>query len=94
MTCLSFSIFNSPLSIKKKMCEFEKNGKCDVTEKVNEIYNAIMGSGMHKGDGIIDRLIKLEEFKSKVNYKIAFASGVSAFLGLIVGYLVKMLISR
>lgn len=70
-------------------------GKTDngaLEQQVQEIHDAILGTGYHKGDGIIDRLVKLEAFRSAMRTKIAFVSGFSSFAGVIIGILIKDLL--
>ena len=58
---------------------------------MQEIHDALVGGGYHKGDGVLDRLTKLEAFKSAIRRKIAFVSGFSSFVGVLVGILIKYL---
>jgi len=61
----------------------------DLEKKVNEIYNAIVGRGLHSNNGIINRIEELERWKRAQSKLIGIAIG----LAMAAGYLLDKVIN-
>lgn len=59
-------------------------------EKVNDIYDAILGHGTHKGSGMLDRLIELENWRGRQGKVIGVVVGIAVTFGYILSHYTKI----
>jgi hypothetical protein len=74
------------------MCKLENDCNMleqisEIRQQVKEIHDMLVGSKYHKGDGVLDRLARLEKTKNRVFYFIGTITGAALVIGYVLGKL-------
>lgn len=69
------------------MCDIDNS---DLKHKIDDIYNAVTGKGLHLDNGILQRLERIERWKSKQAKRSGVISGISMVVGFVISKLIKL----